>query len=121
MSVAAHRAMRHNGQTGPLRCTMLWQVSAKAALAKYSPPRFLPFTAKMIFPASEITGVIEKKADLHSGRLSGSLSFFHLCDIDHFTVDPKRSFDHYEKQTLQTHHISGIVIHNRRSYHVATT
>ena len=31
-------------------------------------------------------------------------------------VDPLRSFDPYEKQTLQTHHISGTAIHNRRSY-----
>jgi hypothetical protein len=40
-------------KTGPLRRTMLRQVSAKAAFAKYSPPRFLPFMANAIFPASE--------------------------------------------------------------------
>ena len=65
-------------------------VSAKAAFAKYSPPRFLPFTSNTIFPAMETNSVLLEKADFRGRRLSGSLVFFHHCDVDYFTVDPKR-------------------------------
>ena len=67
---------------------MLRQVSAKAAFAKYIPPSFLPFTVNAIFPESETNSVPREKAELGSRLLSGSLVFFHHCDVDYFTVDP---------------------------------
>ena len=66
---------------------MLRQVSAKAAFAKYIPPSFLPFTVNAIFPESETSSVPREKAELGSRLLSGSLVFFHHCDVDYFTVD----------------------------------
>ena len=53
---------------------------------RYSRLRFLPFTSKMIFASSEINSVRREKADFRGRRLSGSLVFFHHCDVDHFTV-----------------------------------
>jgi hypothetical protein len=50
------------GQTRPLRRTMLLQVSEKAAFAKYSPPRFLSFTANAIFPQAKPIQSYEKKS-----------------------------------------------------------
>ena len=45
----------------------------------------------MIFASSEINSVRREKADFRGRQLSVSLVFFHHCDVDHFTVDPKQS------------------------------
>ena len=89
-SLSSHNATRTNGQK-PDHCSApcYGMFRRKRRSRRYSPLRFLPFTANAIFSASDTNSVLREKADLHSRRLYGSLLFFHLCDIDDFTVDPK--------------------------------